>query len=65
MELFRVVVEEVGVPCADALGEFVLPTKVELELAAEGDAVPEDPSFLLFDLLFSRLARESCGCQMS
>ena len=56
--LVRVVVDVVGVLWADALGEFVLPASVVLE-GPEGDAVPELPSFLLFDLLLSLLARES------
>ena len=59
IELFKVVVEEVGVPCADAPGELVLPTSVAFELPADGEAVPEVPSFLFLDLLFSRLALES------
>lgn len=60
IELFNVVVEEDGVPCAEVLGEFVLPTRVAFELDADGLAVPEPPSFLLLDLLFSLLALESC-----
>lgn len=55
-------VEEVGVPCAEALGDCVLPggTSVELELA-DGDAVPGVDSFPFFDLLLESLARESCA----
>lgn len=59
--LVRVVVDVVGVLCADALGECVLPASVVLE-DPEGEAVPEVLSFLLFDLLLSRLARESWSC---
>ncbi len=36
------------------------PTKVAFE-AAEGEAVPDVPSFLPFDLLLGSLARESCS----
>ena len=59
---FNVVVEEVGVPWAEVLGDCVLPsgTSVELELA-EGEAVPDVGSFPFFDLLFESLARESCA----
>lgn len=44
-------------------GDWELPggTRFELELA-EGDAVPDDASFLPLDLLFESLARESCSC---
>ena len=65
IELVNVVVELLGVPWAEAFGEWVLPTRVVLELAAEGDAVPEEPSFLPFDLLFSRLARDNWSCYVS
>jgi len=62
IELLRVVVEEVGVPWCDVLGECaLLATNVAPEPAAEGDDVPDVPSFLLLDLLFESLARESCS----
>lgn len=59
---FNVVVEEVGVPCAEALGDCVLAVvpSVEFELV-DGEAVPDAESFPLFDLLFESLARESCA----
>ena len=60
IELVNVVVEDDGVPCAEVVGEFVLPTSVAFEVDAEGLAVPDPPSFLLLDLLFSLLALESC-----
>lgn len=60
---FTVVVDEVGVPWLELLGEWVLPaaTKVEVELGA-GDEFPDAESFLFFDLLLESLARESCSC---
>ena len=60
---FTVVVDEVGVPWLELLGEWVLPaaTKAEVELGA-GDEVPDAGSFLFFDLLLESLARESCSC---
>ena len=60
---FTVVVDEVGVPWLELLGEWALPgaASVELELGA-GDEVPEAESFLFFDLLLESLARESCSC---
>lgn len=61
-ELLRVVVDDVGVPWCDVLGECaLLATNVAFELAADGDDVPDVPSFLLLDLLFESLARESCS----
>ena len=55
------VVEEVGVPWAEVLGELVEPcgTSVELELA--GEAVFGWPSFLFLDLLLDSRALESCA----
>ena len=63
---FSVVVDEVGVPCAEVLGDCVLPggTSVELVLA-EGEAVPDVTSFLFFDLLLESLALESCAFWVS
>ncbi len=58
---FNVVVEEVGVPWADVLGEFVLPCGTSVELEPAGEAVPVWPSFLFFDLLLDSRALESCA----
>lgn len=64
---FKVVVEDVGVPCAEALGDCVLPggTSVELELAADGEAVPDAESFPFLDLLLESLARDNCAFYVS
>lgn len=57
------VVDEVGVPWFEEPGECVPleATRVEAVLS-EGDAVPDVPSFLFFDLLLESLALESCSC---
>lgn len=55
------VVEDVGVAWFEELGEWEFP----MGLAPgfwDGDAVPEFASFLLFEVLFESLARESCSC---
>ena len=58
------VVEEVGVPWFEELGECVFATRVEPVLG-DGEAVPEVLSFLFFDLLLDSLALESCSCYVS
>lgn len=59
--LTSVVEEEVGVGWLDALGLWVLPEGVRLELV-EGEAVPAVESFLLLEDDFESLAFESCSC---
>lgn len=55
------VVEDVGVPWLDELGEWVFPATLAVEFW-DGEAVPECASFLLLEALFESLARESCSC---
>ena len=57
----RVEVEEVGVPCAEELGELAVPEEDKLAFCA-GDEEPVLGSFLLFELLLESLLRESCSC---
>lgn len=58
---FTAVVEELGVPWFDELGEWELALGFMLEIC-DGDAVPETGSFLLLEVLFESFARESCSC---
>ena len=63
---FKAVVEEVGVPWAEVFGDCELPEPTNVELDVDpGEAVPDAESFLLFDLLFESLARESWSCCIS
>lgn len=57
---FTAVVEELGVPWLEEPGEWVF--AVEFTSVLWDDAVPETLSFLLFEVLFGSLARESCSC---
>lgn len=61
LESTKAEVEDVGVPCAEELGELVLPEGVAPVFWA-GDAEPVLESFLLFELLLGSLLRDSCSC---
>ena len=46
----------------EELGDCVPPGATSVDaVLGDGDAVPEVPSFLFFDLLFESLALESCS----
>ena len=53
------VVDDVGVPCAELEGDWLVP-EVAVE-DCEGEEVPVVGSFF-FDDLFESFARESCSC---
>lgn len=56
------VVEELGVPWFEELGEWVDPGATSVDaVLGEGEEVPEVPSFLFFLLPVESLVRESCS----
>lgn len=60
------VVEELGVPWFEELGEWVDPWATSVDaVLGEGEEVPEVPSFLFFLLPVESLVRESCSDYVS
>lgn len=58
---FNAVVDDVGVPWLEEMGDCVWALDTAPE-PCDGEEVPEFDSFLFLDDLLESLARESCSC---